>query len=461
MYKKIVPVLMTGFLLIGLPCFSQDKLANEQTIIWGARQDAVLNLMDYFYTQEPIVDLRFNKEIKLKIIRQSELEGKLSERKDLLVKAENAAQTSRDPKIRWENTEAVQILRQAIAKTEKALNIVGNSILRLTNALTTYKKMREDRKPVGLSSIKGTVQYKGQDGKWHNYEDVPYMVSKEIRTGQDSSADIIFPDGARLHLGPLTNLVLGEEFRLNEGKVHFEIPVWYEDIYEKVKGFKGFWKINTNVVRSGVRGTEFDLEAEESGLSHLTMYDGKMDLSVEKEVDLGKVNRWWEGSTKEATTVRAEAGKTMKVYLIQGDVKVQKGKDAPLKQVPVGYVMEPDDKLVTGTNSLVHLITHRGFTVTLGEKATLQFKFAKDTGSPLYYLTEGILHVKEGGVSETRQVFLTPNNVINTEKSEFDIRVFKNKAARITPYSGSLSVEAKMDRLEETEIDRWWDEVDR
>lgn len=438
-----------------------DKEKSDELFDGTKKQDSFLEMMDYYYKEQPVVEPKLKEYHNALKVRESELERKLMDIQGLLRKAEEAATKAKDTRIRLENIGSARILREAIAYTEKAFNIARTKISALSDLIMTYGKMRENRKPVGIVNIVGNVRYRGMDGKLREvHKDSTFKEGDTIITDRNSSTTIVFPDGAKFRVGPNSHFIFADACnqRLDKGIIHF-FRVKLREQWCRERRIETGW--SGGAVVGFVRGTEFDLETEENGLSYFTLYDGKMDLTVEKEIDWKNFNRWWEG-VKETAAVSLDADKTLKVDFVQGSVKVQKGKDAPLREISGGYSLEPGESLVTGKGALVCFIAHGGFTGILGEETTLQTTFKKDTGEPLYLLREGTLHLNgDAGEAETKPLFLTPNTFIKTDKAEFDIKVDKNKVARITPYSGSLTIEATIDRLEETEIDRWWDEIYR
>jgi hypothetical protein len=418
------------------------------------------------------VEQAFRAQVDFMQTKAAQLGRRLADQQALKARAEEGTK-ARDPKIAEANRQAVVVLGQAIEMTQKALELAKSVVKKFSHIGEVYRKTWVRGEHVRIVATGGTVT-------WSSGVRGAIRPGEAVSTGRDGHVSLVTDSGAVYNIGPDTTVMLEKPprpvlgttpppkpdeiyyqeelspvLRLMQGKLHaFELK-----IKEELEKFRRRVEVRTPAFAMTVRGTEFDLEAEGSGLSHLVPFDGIVQIAAEGELDPTKIDRWWDVTGKEARAAEQSEGEAPKVVYVHGDVKVQREKDAP-REVMAPYALQRGEKLTTGKGALVHMVAQKGLTETLGENTVLELSAKEEGGQQVYLLREGLLHLAAHGLQAgAKPVVLTPNAVITGSDFELDLMVSDNKVTRVTPYSGRVIVEASMKWLDETAIGRWWDEV--
>jgi hypothetical protein len=140
--------------------------------------------------------------------------------------------------------------------------------------------------------VQGEVMRRVGD-RWVPIGDRPVKKGETIRTGSNSRVDLMFEDGSRIHLRHNSSFTYegktlkGIFYKLLKGSMHnMTVP-------SATRGeIIHHW---TPTAVAAVRGTEFDLEVDERGLTHLRLYSGKIELTpIAETMQKNPPARWWE-----------------------------------------------------------------------------------------------------------------------------------------------------------------------
>ena len=106
-------------------------------------------------------------------------------------------------------------------------------------------------------------------------------VGDKIKTGVQGTVIIKFADRHTVNLGPQSVLILK---RLDKKNYHTDVSIYLEIGRVMVEVWKKFWeKINFEVEShaaiAGVRGTKFEVKADESGKMEVRVLDGIVELT--------------------------------------------------------------------------------------------------------------------------------------------------------------------------------------
>lgn len=461
MRKYLLLTLLFGlFLLPPLFTYAQTESELKKAVMQG-----ISDLEDFAKTQ------------------QNQLEEKLREQKEIRRRA-IAGQTAKDPKVAQENRQAVGVIEQAIALTEKGLETVNAKLKRLLSVHEIYIDMRAEYVRI----------YYNTHGGHRNGRPIEIKPGETFRNTSDEIAEVITSDGQILQIGPNTTLTLLKpqppsssgtmpridiEFRnvpiwkLMEGKLHYFLM--------KLKGFPCEGKpggavracaIRTPTLIVSVRGTEFDLQVDDGGLTHLIPYDGTIEMIADQDkIDRSKINRWWETAQKRSGDKAAESpsateipkGTLLRVVSVQGNVRVKKDAVSEPRVVVAGDTLKAKETLLTGENGLVKITFQGGMTGDLRANSKLQAAQKEGSAEPIYALWAGTLHLLRDANSSSDKsspAFITPNAILSAiPGAELEMSVDQSGLSSVTPYAGQIEITAKIDRLEEAKITRWWDEM--
>ena len=404
------------------------------------------------------------------------LRGDLVEAERVLKRA-RAGQQARDPKIAAENAQAVQLAERAVADETRAIALAETTLKRWANVRRALERMKAySSVPAGgITNLRGNVTIKRRDGKQQvSLGTEVLLAGDEVQTNQ-GQVEIVSRDGSILHFGPdstfrvplfpapplpePTTQESPSTWELLKGKLH----LGRGSVLDQALG-ESHSAVSTPAAVLGVRGTEFDLAADENGLALLTPYSGTVELTAKPDgIDQSRLPRWWkiEGAEPVKSPLPEEA--LMRVSFVRGDVRVRKAADPLPRAVSNGDLVESGTVLTTGAGSLAEVQLAGGLLATLRAGTVLEARLKSDSGQPLYKLSAGTMHAGSAVPAPPGKapIFVTPNAVVAEEGAEFDLSVDEAGVTTLTLYSGKVTASAQMERLDQTKLDRWWDDIYR
>jgi hypothetical protein len=112
-----------------------------------------------------------------------------------------------------------------------------------------------------------------------------------MRTGADSEARVVFLDDTNVSLGPNSNLKLDKFVYADQGAQAVTVNVTKGLLrFVTGKGDKNAYKINTPVATIGVRGTVFDVVADDGNTS-VTLLEGELRVCQQNARECTTLNR--------------------------------------------------------------------------------------------------------------------------------------------------------------------------
>jgi ferric-dicitrate binding protein FerR (iron transport regulator) len=236
-----------------------------------------------------------------------------------LAQSQKALNLSRE----LQDVEAESISRQAVDIAKQALSKANAMLARAEARLSAVKKAYDAAASgaAGLASrLKGDIRIRAENS-WKRFDaNVALRPGDELRTGKESSAELILTDGSTLNMDANSSIRLGQ-------------PQRKKSLYEKIKGqirtevtcIRKFglpcrrvcYRINTQA--ACVRGTELEIKAPVGKAAVITVINGMVEIGDQKEgeqIKVGKgqrivittkgelkehvaiepdsINRWWE-----------------------------------------------------------------------------------------------------------------------------------------------------------------------
>lgn len=276
-----------------------------------------------------ISGLQYNRyeNIRTWVENQKSLHGKfradaLQREKDALyalTQSQKALRLSQE----YEDAEAASISKRAIDMAQQAITM-ARAMLSWADARIEAVKSAQSAESKGSSGaasrVKGDVRIKRNQG-WVSFDaNKPLMPGDQIRTGEESSAELILVDGSTLNLGANSSIMLAPHQRKTS-------------VYEKISGViraqiscvrrfgmpcrRLCYRINNNL--ACVRGTELEIVADKGGAATITVLNGSIEIVNELDnnpieinpgqqvnisiigrvesvssVDISTMERWWE-----------------------------------------------------------------------------------------------------------------------------------------------------------------------
>ncbi|MFH1618501.1 MAG: FecR family protein [bacterium] len=120
----------------------------------------------------------------------------------------------------------------------------------------------------------GTVEVRAGGKIWETDKAVYLQSGHEVHTRADSSADMVFSDGSRIHLAPSTEFAITASsrkesvFSLKMGKIKAAFAGFFSSKYT----------VKTQTAVCAVRGTEFEIVADQAGATELNVQEGLVEL---------------------------------------------------------------------------------------------------------------------------------------------------------------------------------------
>jgi energy-coupling factor transporter ATP-binding protein EcfA2 len=139
------------------------------------------------------------------------------------------------------------------------------------------------------------VSFRGA-GTWRAISNVPYRLEAQdrVRTGLQSAAMVVFPDGSRIKMGPNTSFTLtesdkgGSALSLDLGAVH----AW---VRKALAGASRRFSVKTPAAVCSVRGTEFVVDVNDKNEMNVEVMEGVVAvrtlLGEELEIGDGRTHR--------------------------------------------------------------------------------------------------------------------------------------------------------------------------
>jgi len=193
---------------------------------------------------------------------------------------------------------AISVTKQAIKKDEAAIAKVDEHMKEIEHRLKLTERAKQyltggQTKGIGLScqEIKGDV-FMIRGGKKIRLHDGMFPApGDKIITAENSHVKLMALDGSKIYLRPNSTFELiesrfdGSVSQVLKGKVGFFIA--------KVKLMnKRRFQVRTPTCAVAVRGTKFDIEVDEQGLTHIDVQDGTVEVT--KTIILEKGQTWTE-----------------------------------------------------------------------------------------------------------------------------------------------------------------------
>ena len=133
------------------------------------------------------------------------------------------------------------------------------------------------------------------------------LAGTRIRTGADSSAELVFPDGSILKIRSNSAMQLSPHRRRAQGKT--SVLLFFGRLWNKVVkkvGAQSSYEITTANAVCGVRGTEFETAVGEDGTVRVRVLEGAVSVAGDTNENLLKAGT-------EAQASEAGVGKSRKV----------------------------------------------------------------------------------------------------------------------------------------------------
>jgi ferric-dicitrate binding protein FerR (iron transport regulator) len=148
----------------------------------------------------------------------------------------------------------------------------------------TELEAKDDQGPLA-SFVKGTVEVgAAADGKFAKLKrNRPVGVGQFVRTGENSRAELKFPDGSLLRIGPSSLLhVQASSFNGKTQEVNVDATVVGGKAWAKVSklvGSEAKFNVKSANAVAGVRGTVFRINVDQDDATVVKVYDGAVAVS--------------------------------------------------------------------------------------------------------------------------------------------------------------------------------------
>ncbi len=208
-----------------------------------------------------------------------------------LAQSQEALNLSRE----LDDAEATSISQQAIDIAKQALNranaMLAGADARLAAVKKAYNSVSKGAAGVA-NRLKGELRIKTSQG-WETFDvNEPLKPGDELRTGKESSAELLLTDGSTLNMDANTSIKLGQSHRKKsfyeriQGRIRTEIAC--------VRKFglpckRVCYRINTRL--ACVRGTELEITTPPGGPAVITVMDGVLEIGDQKEGEQIKVGK--------------------------------------------------------------------------------------------------------------------------------------------------------------------------
>ena len=193
---------------------------------------------------------------------------------------------------------AISVTKQAIQKDEAAIAKIDERMKEIEHRLKLTERAKQylsggQKKGIGLScqEIKGDV-FMLRDGKKIRLHDGMFPAPGDVLiTAENSHAILMTLDGSKIHLRPNSTFELiedrfdGSVSQLLKGKAGIFIA------HTKLLLNRSY-RVRTPNCAVSVRGTKFDIEVDEQGLTHIDVQDGTVEVT--KTTVLEKGQTWTE-----------------------------------------------------------------------------------------------------------------------------------------------------------------------
>jgi hypothetical protein len=355
---------------------------------------------------------------------EDELEALVAHRANLrkaIKKADEAVALAR----RVEDEEALKLAQEVAKRAREEEALVAEKIVRQEGiqqklAQAFYWAIPKDGSLAVPVEIHGEVRVRSASG-WEPIGNAPLKKGDQVMTG-DGHAEFIFGDGNRIYVGPHASFIYkgktddGSIYGLLKGKLH--------TIISAADAFGGVIRYKTVTAITSVRGTEFDLEVDEKGFTHLYPFSGKIELAADPEgMKQAKPERWWE----------------------QG--------------APKDHTLSKSGDMVKAGASAAKVDLKNGYTAVLAPGSELEFG-KDDAGEPVYILTRGRMYVSrnEKGESAKPPRFIASNATATPSGAAFEVKLREDGLADFIPLAGMVEVEASREGLDLEKVKPYWKE---
>jgi len=217
-------------------------------------------------------------------------------------------------------------------------NILATAIFLLTIFMSgTVYAVNEDEFSATLVEYGGDVflQKPGEEDWLPIDNDIAIEEGDRIKTGNDSFAEILMDDGSLIRLDEDSSTTVTELSVDSEGKkISSRLFLWVGRILSNVAGFKhrkSKFEVYTKTAVAGVRGTEFVIEAMNSGQTDVGVFDGEVDVGgVDKEGNLLRRSKIL--ITRDRQTSVFKNQRPLKPFALKKEMKGQKKKIEALRK---------------------------------------------------------------------------------------------------------------------------------
>lgn len=145
-----------------------------------------------------------------------------------------------------------------------------------TIKLTVFKSVEIKSFSLVKTLACGEVTYEKTEIKNIIQKDMDIPVGSEISTGPDGFARIDLEDGSKILIGSNARLKIEEDFCTRHPALRlFRGSLW--TAVKQLLGAKGY-EVSTEVTISGVRGTEFEVIADDNKTTY-KVYEGKVEIT--------------------------------------------------------------------------------------------------------------------------------------------------------------------------------------
>jgi len=204
------------------------------------------------------------------------------EARDALEKAQNALQLAEG----LNDQEAIPVAQDAIRKAGLAIERVRAMRLRIDARREALERVirwqMEGRSEVGVTSVMKGKIYKKTSTGWTLFSDgSPLLEGEETKTGPDGFAELIFPGGSIMQLGPNTNIKAAKLetehsiFDFIEGRIHAE----FQCLKKALKPCREIRIRHGAGATLAVRGTEVDIDTRVNGPTRVIVLEGTVEIS--------------------------------------------------------------------------------------------------------------------------------------------------------------------------------------
>jgi ferric-dicitrate binding protein FerR (iron transport regulator) len=195
--------------------------------------------------------------------------------------------------------ESISLSRQAVDKDNAAITKVESRLKELQRRLSLAEKAENYIKnsPTGqekqerelgfaVTSLKGDVSVlrKGLAQQVKITEDMQFGPGDKITTGAGGDISLVMVDGSRIEISENSQFEIVDSSqdssitKLNKGKIKAYVHKMFYRRYE----------VHTPSVAVSIRGTEFEINIDEKGHTHVTVYEGNVEIQKTFSITQGQ-----------------------------------------------------------------------------------------------------------------------------------------------------------------------------